>query len=353
MDSSITFVGVIFGGESLEHDISIKSAQTIISGLSSKENKKKFKLISFYIDQKGRWWGADIAEIALKKGSALSTDELPQIDNEKGFLNFPKESNIVEIWFPILHGPNGEDGTIQGLLKLTGKPFVGSGVLGSAVGMDKIMMKTIFKAFNLPQVKYMTVIYSEVINPDSLEVLIQEVEETIGYPCFIKPANLGSSFGINKANNKNQLIKGLKEACKLDNRLVIEKGIEARELECGILGNDPILISSIGEIMFESEWYDFETKYKSNKSKMIIPASIPKSIISQIETISKTACKAINAYGIGRVDFFYVEETNKLYINEINTFPGFTISSMYPNLWKEAGLSIEDLVAKLVEIAKE
>ena len=353
MNSEKTIVGIVFGGLSKEHNVSIRSAQNVINALKSKVNSNKYKLKYTYIDQKGRWWPSNIAIEALKKSKSLDDNELPNNNLLQGIKRILQEAEMVQIWYPVLHGPNGEDGSIQGLFKLIGRPFVGSGVLGSALGMDKIAMKAAFSAAGLPQVSYEKTERSEIVNTQNLKNLIKRLQNNIGYPCFIKPANLGSSIGISKAYNQKELIKALNIAINFDNRVIVEKNITARELECAVLGKKKMQTSIVGEIIHKSDWYDYQSKYSSENSTTIIPASLPKNVSDEIRKLSLAACKAISADSIARVDFFYNETNNKILINEINTLPGFTNKSIYPKLWEASGLNIEKLVAELIETAKE
>ncbi len=353
MSASRTAIGLVFGGASGEHNVSIKSAINVVHAFKSGANSNQFELVLFYLDKEGRWWPAEIAEIALHKGLALSQEELPSPIPPSGFSSLPKGSEKVQIWFPVLHGPNGEDGTIQGLFKLTNKPFVGSGVLGSALGMDKLAMKAAFSAAGLPQVSYLSADSTKLSEPNYLKALTEQLKIEIGFPCFVKPANLGSSVGITKALNQEQFLKGLAKAGKLDKRIILEKAVLARELECAVLGGKNLQASDVGEILFDADWYDYETKYSQGSSKMLIPAPLPKVVSEKIRVLTLQACKAVGAIGMARVDFFYDEKDNNLWINEINTLPGFTSQSMYPALWEEAGVTLDQLVAKLVETARE
>ena len=345
-------IGIVFGGSSGEHNVSVKSAKNIIRALSSGENINNYELIYIYIDRKGRWWDSKVAKEALEKGSELKESELPSQNLLEGFHQLPDGSENVDIWYPVLHGPNGEDGSIQGLFKLMKKPFVGSRVLGSSLGMDKIAMKSAFTAAGLPQALYQSVKADEIKQQDSLKLLLSRLEEKINYPCFVKPANLGSSVGISKAKNRKQLLEGLKLAAEFDERIVIEKSVIARELECAVLGKKELKTSLIGEIKHNSDWYDYQTKYLNNNSKTIIPAVLPEDIANSIYQLSLAACEAISVEGIARVDFFYDETNNKVLINEVNTLPGFTTKSMYPMLWEASGLNLEKLVAEIVKTAR-
>ncbi len=346
-------IGLVFGGESSEHDVSIKSAKTIYEALSHPDNSELFIVNPIYIDKHGYFKDSESSRSILSEEKE-SLKRIQSNRNSKNKLNsFIIENNKVDIWFPALHGPNGEDGVIQGLFKLTGKPFVGSGTLGSSLGMDKIAMKSVFKSLNLPQAPYIYLHKENLSNSLFMKSIFDEVEKIIGYPCFVKPANLGSSIGITKANSKKELINGIKVASNYDSRVIIEKNIEGRELECGILGNSVMKSSIIGEVKFQTDWYTYESKYEENLSSTIIPANLNIEISKKIQKLAIDACKAINACGLARVDFFYNDNTQQIYINEVNTLPGFTKTSMYPMLWEASGLKLEKLVAILIETSRE
>ncbi len=345
---SIKKVGLLFGGRSGEHEVSIISALAIANALQAEVNLNKYQVIPTYIDQNGVWHDQDFSSQILQSGKSSISENF----DLKQLWQFPSQVTEVDVWFPVLHGPNGEDGTIQGLLTLMQVPFVGSGVLGASVGMDKIAMKSAFAQAGLSQVKYLAVTREQIwSNPCIFPKLCDEIDQTLGYPCFIKPANLGSSVGIVKAKTRIELEKGLDKAASYDNRIIIEAGVNAREVECAVLGNDNPKASVVGEITFESDFYDYETKYTDGKAKLIIPASLPDAIVNQIQEMSLQAFKAINAKGLSRVDFFYVETTGEILINEINTFPGFTSLSMYPQLWANSGITFIDLVDHLINLA--
>ena len=337
-------VGLIFGGASGEHDVSIRSAATVAEGLASGANKERYRVQHVYIDRQGRWWGDATARQVLSSGQALADD-----GSRPGFSGFPDGCLEVEIWYPVLHGPNGEDGTIQGLFSLMQRPFVGSGVLGSAVGMDKLAMKAAFSAAGLPQGPYRPVLASEL---GSNSQLLKQLETQLGYPCFIKPANLGSSVGISKATNRSELQAGLDLAASHDSRLLVEKGLQVRELECAVLGGQHLKASVLGEVSFDADWYDYETKYSSGLSSTQIPADLPEAISSRAQLLAIEAVQAVGASGLSRVDFFYEEASGSLLINEINTLPGFTSQSMYPMLWNASGVPLEELVHQLLELAQ-
>lgn len=353
MKNKVKTIGLIFGGVSKEHNVSIKSAQTIASALRGLSNQKEFEVISTYIDQRGNWWTNEIAEKILKDGISKELEKFLATNKSEKITHFLRNLENIDIWFPVLHGPNGEDGTIQGFFKLTGKPFVGSGVLGSAMAMDKIAMKTIFTAAGLPQAPYLTVTKDDLLDKATFLSSIKKIEKILGFPCFIKPANLGSSVGITKAYSIEEASKGLILAASFDKRIVIEQSITGRELECGVLGKGEMSTSTVGEVSFNSDWYDYETKYSEGNSKILIPAAIPKETLNKIQELSLLACKAISVEGFARVDFFFDEKKNQLWINEINTLPGFTKQSMYPLLWEASGINLEELVKLLVETAKE
>jgi D-alanine-D-alanine ligase len=353
-------VGLIFGGASGEHAVSVRSAATVAAGLRSGANAQRYALRCFYIDRQGRWWGSALAEAVLAQGTPATANQLANGPARAGFGGFPPGALEVDVWFPVLHGPNGEDGTIQGLFSLMQVPFVGSGVLGSAVGMDKLAMKAAFAAAGLPQVAYAAVEASELRGPGGAvaepgEALLERLEQQLGYPCFVKPANLGSSVGISKAGNRAELQRGLQLAAELDPRIVVERGVRARELECAVRGGGlrPLQASVLGEICFDADWYDYDTKYSEGRSHTVIPALVPQPLAERARALAIEACRAVAAQGLARVDFFYAEAEGELWLNEINTLPGFTSQSMYPMLWAASGLELETLLHELVQGARE
>ncbi|HEY9832316.1 MAG TPA: D-alanine--D-alanine ligase family protein [Stenomitos sp.] len=371
-------VGLLFGGCSGEHEVSISSARAIAKALSSDHNANHYELLPVYIQKDGIWQSGELAQHVLESGKALpltgtkegylptSTADSPSSSTSREILptavSASKLSRVgeniswseVDVWFPILHGPNGEDGTIQGLLKLMQVPFVGSGVLGSALGMDKIAMKMAFTQAGLPQVKYMAVNRSQIwSNPCVFPKLCDQIEETLGYPCFVKPANLGSSVGIAKVRSRPELEAALDNAASYDRRIIVEAGVVAREVECAVLGNDQPKASVIGEITYNSDFYDYETKYTEGQADLFIPAALPDHVATKIQEMALQAFAAVDAAGLARVDFFYIEETGEVLINEINTMPGFTATSMYPQLWGATGIPFPQLVNQLIELAME
>jgi D-alanine-D-alanine ligase len=342
-------IGLIFGGYSNEHDVSISSAKTVFQAFHSKINKQLFTVKAFYINKSGVWLDSDLSEKILigKFENNISNNGI--FNQEK--INFLEgiEFQTVDIWFPLLHGFNGEDGSI-GLLKFTKKPLVGCGILGSALGMDKILMKTIFSNLKIPQVDYL-VFQNE--DPNDQKVnnkLMNEILKKLNFPVFVKPSNSGSSLGISKVRTQSELSQALKNAWEIDPRIVVEEGLEVREIECGIIGNSKLLTSEIGEVSYKTDWYDYDTKYSLN-NKITIPAEIDSKITKQIKELAIQSCRALNIFGFARVDFFLEKSSNRIFLNEINTIPGFTKNSMFPMLWRASGLNIEQLVAKLIDIS--
>lgn len=353
-------VGLLFGGCSGEHEVSISSARAIAQALTTPPNTAQYDLALFYIQKDGIWQGSEVAQQVLASGQALqplSVSRQQSVSHQQPSRQqrwtFPPEVTEIDVWFPILHGPNGEDGTVQGLLKLMQIPYVGSGVLASSVGMDKLAMKDVFAQAGLPQVKYLAVTRREVLNTQKSAKICDRIEAELGYPCFVKPANLGSSVGIAKARTRSELEAALNHAAILDRRLIVEAGVIAREVECAVLGNDLPQASVVGEITFESDFYDYETKYTAGKADLFIPAPLPPAIAAKIQEMAIQAFIALDGAGISRVDFFYVEATGEVLINEVNTMPGFTATSMYPQLWAASGIPFPDLVERLVELAIE
>ncbi len=344
-------IGLIFGGNSNEHEVSISSAKTVYKAFNSEINKERFTVRSFYINKNGDWLDSDSSEkILIGEIENNKTKKREIFYQEK--INFLEgiEFRNIDVWFPLLHGFNGEDGSIHGLLRFTKKPLVGCGIIGSALGMDKILMKTIFSNLKLPQVNYL-VFQNENLNDKEVKnKIINEILKKLKFPVFVKPSNSGSSLGISKVKNESEILQALQKARVIDSRILIEEGLEVREIECGIIGNSKLLTSEIGEVNYESDWYDYDSKYHSN-NKIIIPAEIDSQITKKIKEIAIKSCRALNIFGFARVDFFLEKSSNKILLNEINTIPGFTKNSMFPMLWEASGLKIEQLVAKLVDIS--
>ena len=332
-----TKLGVIYGGMSSENEVSKVSASYVLNNL----DKNKYDIYPIYIDKEGKWFYED-----------------KEIDN---YINFLKDMDIL---FPVLHGLYGEDGTIQGLFELIKKPYVGCKVLASSVGMDKIYAKTIFKQAGINVAPY---VYVKKLNDNyilvnkhfdeeilSIDNIIPKIEEEINYPIFIKPSNQGSSVGITKAHDSNELKEGLIDAFNYDRKVLLEEGIKGKEVECGVLGNEDVIASSVGEVIVKSdEFYSYDAKYKDETTITEIPASISKELSDEIRKQAIKAFKAIDGKGLSRVDFFIEEETNKIIINEINTLPGFTSISMYPKLFDNIGINYSELLDRLIELSKE
>jgi len=344
-------IGLIFGGESNEHEVSISSAKTVFQAFNSEINKQRFTVKAFYISKFGDWLDSDLSEKILvgeiennatKKQGVLNQERINFLDGI--------EFQNVDVWFPLLHGFNGEDGSIHGLLRFTKKPLVGCGILGSALGMDKILMKSIFSNLKFPQVNYLVFQNEDLNNEEVKNKLINEILKKLKFPIFVKPSNSGSSLGISKVKNKSEILQALEKAQRIDPRILVEEGLEVREIACGIIGYSKLLTSEIGEVQYESDWYDYDSKYNSN-NKITIPAEIDSKITKEIKEIAIQSCRALNIFGFARVDFFLEKSSNKILLNEINTIPGFTKNSMFPMLWKASGLNIDQLVAKLVDIS--
>jgi len=344
-------IGLIFGGHSNEHEVSISSAKTVFQAFNAQINKERFTVKAFYISKCGDWLDSDISEkILTGEIEHYKTKKQETFNQEKINFLYGIEFQNIDVWFPLLHGFNGEDGSIHGLIRFTKKPLVGCGIIGSALGMDKILMKTIFSNLKLPQVNYL-VFQNEDLNDKQVKnKIINEILKKLQFPVFVKPSNSGSSLGISKVKNESEILLALEKAREIDPRILIEEGLEVREIECGIIGNSKLITSEIGEVNYESDWYDYDSKYHSN-NKIIIPAEIDSKITKEIKEIAIKSCRALNIFGFARVDFFLEKSSNKILLNEINTIPGFTKNSMFPMLWEASGLKIEQLVAKLVDIS--
>lgn len=342
-------LGVVFGGMSTENEVSCVSAVSVIKNL----NKDKYEIFPVYLDKKGEWFQVLNFEENEKKGDFLKDKEV--IDNVIEFLK------TFDVIFPVLHGLYGEDGTIQGLLELLKIPYVGCGVLASSVGMDKIYSRVIFDKAGLNQTKYIYVrkyrenyIYiDEEFNEKRLgiEEVSNLIIEKIEFPMFVKPSNSGSSVGISKVHNKEELENAIQNASKFDVKILIEEGIDGREVECAVLGNEDVISSCVGEIKAADEFYSYDAKYNNQESKVCIPADISEEKSEEIQRLAIKAFKAIDGRGLSRVDFFVEKGTDKVLINEINTLPGFTSISMYPKLFEVVGVGYSELLDRLIELA--
>ena len=338
-------MGVIFGGRSGEHEVSLRSAESILRSL----DPSKYDVIPIAITHEGRWLGPGNAVSVLPPGeapgeaikAALTRGQPMEIAPE------PRQDAIVDVFFPIVHGTFGEDGTIQGLLELSGIAYVGAGVLGSAVGMDKDVMKRLLRDGGLPVGDFW------VTRAGDLDDFVHEHGARLPYPVFVKPANLGSSVGITKAPDAGKLRAALDVAAEFDRKIVVEKGIDAREIEISVLGNDEPKASVPGEIIPSREFYDYQSKYKDDDSRLLIPAPLSDAQVREAQDLALRSFKVLECSGMARVDLFLERPTGKFFVNEINTLPGFTSISMYPKLWEASGLPYGSLLDRLVELAIE
>ena len=324
-------LGIVYGGVSTEHDISVMSAKSVIENL----DKEKYEIHEIYINKYGKWYEV--------------------IDDEKEEIyNLIWTLKKLDVVFPVLHGLGGEDGTIQGMLEMLKVPYVGCKVLASSVGMDKVYAKIIFEKAGIPEAPYVYIKKKEngyiIVNEnfEEEEFKVESITKKLNYPMFIKPSNSGSSVGVKKATNNEELKMAIENAGQYDNKILIEQGINAREVECAILDGTEVRASTVGEIISAEEFYSFDAKYNIPESKTIIPADISKEQIEQIQKLAIRAFKAIDGSGLARVDFFIEKDTNKIYINEINTMPGFTKISMYPKLFEAVGIKYSELLDKLI-----
>lgn len=346
-------VGVLFGGKSAEHEVSLVSAESVMDNL----NKNKYEVIPIGITRDGKWISTREPLQFLKKGKRnnLRKTTLPAVRKNKELATTSQVSKYpqVDVIFPVLHGPYGEDGTVQGFLELANIPYVGAGVLASAVGMDKTVQKRLFLEAGLPIVPHLVFKRRQILQRLNPHVL-KKIEDKLAYPCFTKPANLGSSVGIYKAHTRAELRYMIKKSARFDRKVIVEKAVPcAREIEVSVLGNDDPKVSVCGEIIPSGEYYDYEAKYVDGKSEAVIPAKIPKKISTKIRKTAKQAFLALDCAGMARVDFLVNGETQRIYLNEVNTIPGFTSISMYPKLWQASGLSYSRLLDKLIQLATE
>ncbi len=351
-------VAVFFGGRSAEHDVSLVSAAAVMGAL----DRDKYRVIPVGITREGRWLaGGDPLE-ALRSGRIpgdCSTATILADPLEPGLLllqgtkgRYRGDFIPVDVVFPVLHGPFGEDGTLQGLLELAGLPYVGAGVLGSAASMDKVIMKILFRQHGLPVGDFLS--FSAGAWAKDAPALCRRIEAELGYPCFVKPANMGSSVGISKARNRQELIAGVNEALRYDRKVLAEAFIPGREVELSVLGDEEEAVASPpGEIIPCNEFYDYQAKYHDPRSRLLIPAPLPRRVTLRLQELAVRAFHAVECCGMGRVDLFYQEETETIFLNEINTIPGFTSISMYPKLWEAGGLPFPGLLDRLISLARE
>ena len=332
---------VIFGGKSGEHDVSLMSSASVMKTM----NKEKYEILPIGITKDGKWkkYLGNVEYIDPKNW----LNETEDYNINELFLD--KDSRGIDVVFPVLHGPFGEDGTIQGLLEMADIPYVGTGVLASALAMDKVVAKMMLKSVNIPQAEFAVVFRSD-FNKDENKVL-DELENKFGYPMFVKPANLGSSVGISKAKNRESLIAAIKEAGRFDRKIVVEEFIDGREIECSVLGNEDPKASLPAEVVPAQEFYNYEDKYIDGKSELIVPAKLEENMINSVRELAVEVYKLYDCRGLSRVDFFLERNTNRLLVNEVNTMPGFTSISMYPKMWEATGLAYGDLIDQLIELA--
>lgn len=351
-------VVLLFGGISGEYEITLKSVTSIFNNI----DKEKYDVSLIGITRDGEWiyCGKDIDSVKNDTWMNIYSDGeysvdinmIPQKNKSVGiYFNNSTEPVKIDVIVPVLHGPYGEDGKIQGLLEISQIPYVGCGVLASSVGMDKLICKKVFSQAGIPQVEY-TYTTKFDFSLDS-EKELSRIEDTLNYPIFVKPANMGSSVGISKVNNKVELEKGILEALKYDVRIVLEEGRNVREIEVAVLGNEVVNASIAGEIIPAKEFYDFDDKYVDGASSTQIPANISEELMFEIRMNAIKAFKSIDGKGLSRVDFFIDKETNEVFINEINTFPGFTNISMYPKMWEASGIEYCELIDELIKLAEE
>jgi D-alanine-D-alanine ligase len=353
-------VGVIFGGRSGEHEVSLRSAESVINAM----DKAKYEIVPIGITREGRWLLSRDSTALISEPGAASTAAVERPaevaiigdPTRRGLMKLDGQDHTdarepLDVVVPVLHGTYGEDGTIQGLLEMAGVPYVGCGVLASATGMDKVVMKQLFERAGLSVTKYCHFLRSAwEEDPDSI---VKRIGRQLGYPVFCKPANLGSSVGVSKAKDKAELRKSIDDAARYDRRIIVEKAVVGREIEVSVLGNDHPIASLPGEIIAGHEFYDYEDKYIDDKSTTEIPARLPRRTIERIQRDAITAFQAIDGSGLARVDFFVERATSRVIINEINTMPGFTSISMFPKMWEASGISYSELIDRLIELAVE
>jgi D-alanine-D-alanine ligase len=346
-------VGVIFGGRSGEHEVSLVSATSIINAL----DRNKYEVVPIGITHEGRWISSGESLKLLKSRSGLEQEPerfLAPEPNRQSLVSLNGEASEakLDVIFPVVHGTYGEDGTLQGLLELANIPYVGAGGLASAVGMDKIIQKQLHKQAGLPVVNFEWFLASEC--SENAKAIAASVEKKFTYPVFVKPANTGSSVGISKSHNRKELFDALALAAQFDRKVIVEAGVRnAREIELSVLGNDTPIASVPGEIVPSNEFYDYDAKYVDGKSVAVVPAKLPKSVVKNLQALAVKAFTTLDCAGMARVDFFVVKKTNRIFLNEINTIPGFTSISMYPKLWQASGVSYSELLDRLIQLALE
>lgn len=349
-------VGVVFGGRSSEHEVSLVSAQSVFKAL----DQGKYEAVPISITKQGRWMigagpEAFLPDAPTTGAPQLTSAGLTADPTMKGLLVLDQTRDLdrvnVDVLFPVVHGTYGEDGTLQGLFELANLPYVGCGVMASAIGMDKVAAKRIFRDAGLPIVPFIEVLRNAWRQHS--DDIIGRVEAELGFPCFVKPVNCGSSVGVAKARDHATLIAAFDQACRYDRKVMVEKAVAAREIEVSVLGNDSPIASIAGEIVPCNEFYDYQAKYVDNRSQLLIPAPIDEGQMARVRELAVQAFRAIDGSGMARVDFFLDRETGELYLNEVNTIPGFTSISMYPKLWEATGITYPELMDRLIGLALE
>ena len=343
---------ILFGGQSGEHEVSLNSAHSVLQAI----DRSLYEVETIGISKKGQWFWGVLPEVWQKDPNTTHGTQVTLVHDpsNRRFIaldgtDLPNEGKF-DLIFPVLHGTFGEDGTIQGLFEMSNIPYAGSGVLGSALGMDKDRMKAVFSEVGLPQAAYLTFLRTEFQSDP--EKIFSQIEQSLGYPCFVKPANLGSSVGISKARNLTELQSALELAAQYDRKIVVEENIIGREIEVSVLGNDLAKASIPGEILPAHDFYDYEAKYLDAGSRLLIPAPLDSQIVAKLQEMAVRAFHAVEASGLSRVDFF-VTEDSRIFINEINTLPGFTQISMYPKLWEASGIPYTALISRLISLGFE
>ena len=341
-------VGVLFGGQSVEHEVSLISAHSILRALDA----TKYEVVPLAITKDGRWLSRGKAAALLPPGPASFPSEEIELVAESAVAAAGLPRRLLpdlDVVFPVVHGTNGEDGTVQGLLELAGIPYVGAGVAASAVGMDKALMKSLFRDAHIPVARHLVVLRADFeAGPTATAA---NIAGDLGLPCFVKPANGGSSVGVSRAHDLAGLREALELAFRLDRKVLVEEAVAGRELECSVLGNDRPEASAVGEIITGHDFYDYDAKYRDGSTDLVVPADVPSDVAGRVRTLAKRAFQAIDCAGMARVDCFYRTADGAVLVNEINTIPGFTPMSMYPRMWEAAGLPYSALLDRLIDLA--
>jgi D-alanine-D-alanine ligase len=349
-------VGVVFGGRSGEHEVSLRSAESVINAM----DRSKYEVVPIGISKEGKWLISGDARALLPTAVMSASEQHPV-----AIIGDPTRTGLMrldggdqqlageplDVIFPVLHGTYGEDGTVQGLLEMAGIPYVGSGVLASATGMDKVVMKQLFRECGLAVVEHQWLRRSEWESRP--EIVLERITQVLAFPVFVKPANLGSSVGISKAKDREELANAINDAARYDRRIIVERAVKGREIEVSVLGNDQPIASLPGEVIVGHEFYDYEDKYIDNSSRTEIPARLPAETVDLIQQSAIKAFQAIDGAGLARVDFFIEDSTGSVIVNEINTMPGFTSISMYAKMWDASGIPYSELIDRLIELALE